>query len=162
MKLLLLSDSHGSVENMKKAVAIESPDMIFFMGDGQRDIRELMREHPQIPCHAVCGNCDYGSDFPQELLVTVNGVRILLCHGHCYGVKRSYDRLFRRGYMKRAKLLLSGHTHQAVIREKLGITLINPGSIGFYYEPTYAVAEVEQGVVTRREIRPLMSPVFEL
>lgn len=161
MKLLILSDSHGSAENMKKVIHIENPDAVFFLGDGQRDIQEVEQTFPSLRIHAVRGNCDYTSDRPDELLVTVDGLRVLLCHGHKYGVKHSYDRLIRRGYMKRARLILSGHTHEAVIREKLGITLINPGSIGFYYEPTYAVAYTEGAVITRREIRRLMSPEFE-
>ena len=58
-------------------------------------------------------------------------------------------------------MILSGHTHESVIKERSGITLINPGSIGYYYRPTYAVMWVEDGVLTRREIRELLSPVFE-
>lgn len=161
MKLLILSDSHGSVENMRKVVQIENPDVLFFLGDGQRDITSVMANFPDLPCHVVAGNCDYDSEYPEEAIVTVDGLRVLMTHGHKYGVKSGFDRLFRRGYMKRCKLLLCGHTHESVIREKLGMTLINPGSIGYYFEPSYAVVHVEQGVITRRVHRQLMSPVFE-
>ena len=161
MKLLILSDSHGSAENMRKVILIENPDQICFLGDGQRDIDAMQKAFPGLPFHIVAGNCDYTSDCPDEVIFTAGGVRVLMTHGHKFGVKSSYERLFRRGYMKRCKLLLSGHTHEAVIREKLGITLINPGSVGFYYDPTYAVAYIEDGVITRRCIRRLESPVYE-
>ncbi len=161
MKLLILSDSHGSAENMRRVVLIENPDMLLFLGDGQCDLQMILKEFPALECHAVRGNCDYASDLAEEALVEAQGVRIFMCHGHTYGVKHSYDRLLRRGYLKRAKLVLSGHTHTALIRERLGLTLINPGSVGYYYDPTYAVVWVEDASVVRQEIRHLQSPVFE-
>jgi putative phosphoesterase len=161
LKILVFSDSHGNVENMRKVMILENPQVVFFLGDGQRDIKALMKDYPDTPLYAVAGNCDYASEFPDELTLTLEGVKMVLAHGHTHGVKSGYERYLNYGFTKHAKLIFSGHTHRHEIREKRGITLINPGSIGFYYEPTYAVVKLENGVIMQREIRLLASPVFE-
>ncbi len=143
MRILVLADSHGAVENMVRAVEKELPDEIFHLGDVWRDAEKLQRLFPDIPLFQVPGNCDYRPDAPKELLVGVEELRVLLCHGHTYGVKSS---LLAAGYAAEEQNLdvfLFGHTHRPLV-DKRGKTLfVNPGAIGDYRSPTYAVLTAE-------------------
>ena len=49
MKYLVLSDSHGNVDNMARAVEREKPDGIIHLGDGWRDAEELHELFPRLP-----------------------------------------------------------------------------------------------------------------
>ena len=55
----------------------------------------------------------------------------------------------------------SGHTHDACIWEDRGVTILNPGSVGSYYAPTYGVVEAEDGLIRRMVIRKVEHPVYE-
>ena len=143
MKILIFSDSHGDTSHMRTAVEKEKPDYVFHLGDHDWDAAELEREDPTLPIAAVCGNCDgWDSESPKARLITLNGLRIFLCHGHTYGVKGS---LLRASYAARelqADILLYGHTHEAHQEtDRTGLTLFNPGSCG-YGDPTCGVLTV--------------------
>ena len=58
MKILVLSDSHGTMSSMERALERERPDCVLHLGDHLRDARSLARRHPQTPVYAVPGNCD--------------------------------------------------------------------------------------------------------
>ena len=90
MKVLVLSDSHGNIFNMIQAVEREAPRMVFHLGDCWRDGERLRDRFPELPFEQVYGNCDYfrGSREAEKLLY-LEDKRVLLCHGHTYGVKQS-------------------------------------------------------------------------
>lgn len=46
MKYLVLSDSHGNVDNMVRAVELVKPHGIIHLGDGWRDAEELRELFP--------------------------------------------------------------------------------------------------------------------
>ena len=89
MKILVLSDSHGNVNNMAQAVEHESPHMILHLGDCWRDAERLHARFPEIPLHQVPGNCDFQPAEPLEQILFLDDLRVLICHGHTYGVKQS-------------------------------------------------------------------------
>ena len=60
MKYLVLSDSHGNVDNMVRAVELVKPQGIIHLGDGWRDVEELRELFPSLPLEQVPGNCDFG------------------------------------------------------------------------------------------------------
>ena len=147
MTLLVLSDSHGRPDLIEEAIRRVRPDGILFAGDGLRDLSRV-----EIPCPlwAVAGNCDWlttpliinGGVFePQtEELVTVEGIRILLTHGHRYGVKSGPTAAAYRAKELGADMLVYGHTHVPVEyrlppaegsdESSKPLILFNPGSIG--------------------------------
>ncbi len=130
MKILVLSDSHGNIGNMVQAVERESPQMIFHLGDCWRDGQRLHERYPDIGFFQVPGNCDYRSSEQPELLLFLENRRVLLCHGHTYGVKQSLIGAGLAAEEQDLDLFLFGHTHKPLV-DKRGKTLfLNPGSIG--------------------------------
>ena len=147
MKILVLSDSHGNVEHMARAVEREQPRLILHLGDCSRDADKLHARFPDTPLAQVPGNCDYRSTEPPERLLLIEDKRIMICHGHTFGVKQS---LLQAGYAAEEEnldLFLFGHTHRPLV-DKRGKTLfVNPGSIGDYFHPFYAVVTIENDKV---------------
>ena len=146
MKLLVLSDSHGNVDNMLRAVELTAPDRIVHLGDGWRDAEELHARYPALPLERVPGNCDYGCrDEAQERILLLGGKRILLCHGHTLRVKSGLLTAYYTAQERQVDALLFGHTHEPYIDERGGTIFLNPGSIGAHYRPTYATLELRDG-----------------
>ncbi|MBO5976692.1 MAG: YfcE family phosphodiesterase [Oscillospiraceae bacterium] len=141
MKILVMSDSHGSEENMLRAVEQSSPNLIIHLGDCVRDTECLEQSYPSIPLWRVRGNCDFDFVTPESGLEEVDGVRIFFAHGHRHGVKMNMDSFCNSVCFSGAKLGLFGHTHRAVWHQIAGIEILNPGSIGDHRNPTYAIIE---------------------
>lgn len=146
MEFLILSDSHGCVENLQAVEArqIKRPDAIFFLGDGARDIAYLSTQ--SIPLLAVRGNCDWTtSELAQktERLLHFEDHSILMTHGHEWGVGAGIDALAKHAAELGADIVLFGHTHKPFLQTlpagvELGeitltrpMYLFNPGSISY-------------------------------
>lgn len=148
MTLLILSDSHGRHDAVAEAIRRVRPDGILFAGDGLRDLTYI-----DLPCPlwAVRGNCDW-STVPllvggqtvvptEEELITLDGRRILLMHGHRYEVKGGLGLAIARATQRKADALIIGHTHKPLELHlspgrddpygvPMPLTVFNPGSIG--------------------------------
>jgi len=144
MKILVLSDSHHDLTYMRKAVALERPNLIFHLGDHIRDAEDLSMEFQTIPIHRVTGNCDYAPYAKDRIVEEQEGVRFFLTHGHRFGVKSSLLSLAYAAQEAGAQVAVFGHTHHAVCETYGDITLLNPGSCGGY-RPTYGVITVKNG-----------------
>ena len=146
--LLVLSDSHGHPDRVAEAIRRVRPDGILFAGDGLRDLT-----YCDLPCPlwAARGNCDWGCSSlitggqvvepEDELLFTLEGVRIFLTHGHHYGVKSGLGGVIAHGVTQRADVVIFGHTHLPLelhlspdrpgdFGVSAPLTVFNPGSIG--------------------------------
>ena len=144
MKILVLSDSHGNISNMLRAVERESPRMILHLGDCWRDGERLHDDCPGIEFHQVPGNCDFRPAEESERLLFIGDKRFLICHGHTYGVKQS---LISAGYAAEEQNLdcfLFGHTHNPLVDMRGKTLFLNPGSIGDYRRPTYGVITMDR------------------
>ena len=153
MDILVLSDSHGSIAPMIRAVEGVHPHMIFHLGDCWRDGEQLRSRFPDIPLEQVPGNCDFRPGEPAERLLVLEGKRILLCHGHTYGVKTS---LLAAGFAaeeQQLDLFLFGHTHRPLVDRRGRTLFVNPGSIGDPLRPTYAVVTIQSGRLDGRTVR---------
>ena len=145
MELLIVSDSHGRVENIQSALErqVKAPDAILFLGDGARDFDRFFVF--DTPIWAVRGNCDWSSsDYADktERLLHLEGHTLLLTHGHEWGVKGGLGALIAHAVDVGADIVLFGHTHKPTLQtiaagERIGKTtlsrpmyLFNPGSIG--------------------------------
>ena len=150
MKILVLSDSHGSISPMEEAVLRAEPHLILHLGDCWRDGERLHDRFPAIPFEQVPGNCDFRPDQPTEKLLFEGDKRILMCHGHTYGVKQT---LLNAGYAAEEQnldLFLFGHTHRPLVDMRGKTLFLNPGSIGDRLQPTYGVVTIESGKLNAR------------
>lgn len=150
MKILVLSDSHGNVRDMIAAVEREQPRMILHLGDCWRDGERLREEFPDIPLYQVPGNCDFRPGEETEKVLFVEDFRILICHGHTYGVKTS---LLQAGFAaeeKNVDAFLFGHTHKPLVDRRGKTLFMNPGTLKSGYRPTYGVLTAEDGKIDGR------------
>ncbi len=153
MKCIILSDSHRSEENIRRALA-KNPDAdtVFFLGDGIGGVEEFAeRRDKQWVC--VLGNCDRptvidGSFVKKVESVTLFGKKIVLTHGDLYGAKYGSGGLLALAKEEGAVAVLYGHTH--VAKEEyfsdLGVTLFNPGSLeaGWGTSPSFGLLTVSE------------------
>lgn len=143
MKVCVCSDSHGNAANMDKMLLRETPAVLLFLGDGLRDLRGLTL--PQgCRVHAVSGNCDFGASEPELRLLSLEGVRILMMHGHRAAVKASLFRLDLLAQENRADIALYGHTHRQNAQWSEQRLLLCPGSVGSAL-CSYALLDVQGG-----------------
>ena len=88
MRLLVLSDSHGRPSHLLATVEAEpKADLLYFLGDGERDLEMARLCKPDLNLIAVRGNCDCGSDLPARDVRTAGGIRVLATHGYAERVK---------------------------------------------------------------------------
>ncbi len=161
MKLFFISDIHGSLHYLNKALEQyekEAADYIIILGDelyhgarnplpegyNPKEVAVLLNSYAD-KIIAVRGNCD--SEIDQMVLefpvmsdystILYEGRRIFLSHGHIYGP----DHL---PILSSGDLFVYGHTHIPVAEKKEDIYVINPGSISMPKENnpnTYGVLE---------------------
>ncbi len=133
-KLLIVSDSHGNMSNIKTAIEKEFPfDILVHCGDIEGSLSGIC-ENYQFDVIAVKGNCDF-APLPKEELFKAWVYNVWVTHGDDYNVKYDMD---LQGMKKAAKsrmadIVLFGHSHHAevIVDKSCGITLINPGSIAY-------------------------------
>ncbi len=131
MRILVLSDTHRSLNRALLLMneLIYEIDYVFHLGDNTEDA-EFLREHYNTPVVCVSGNCDSDCSIKDEELITLGNKKILLTHGHKYGVKYdSTDRLVYRALEVGADICLFGHTHIPFLGVIRGIVVMNPGSL---------------------------------
>lgn len=161
MKLFVISDIHGSVYYLEKAMKRleeESADKILILGDilyhGARNplpkdynpkgVIEILNNHKE-KIIAVRGNCDSEVDemvleFPIMSTysnIIYNDKRLFLTHGHIYNEENMVS-------LNKGDVFLYGHTHIPRLEKKDEIYYINPGSITLPKEKnphTYGVLE---------------------
>ena len=149
MKFIVFSDSHGVSANMIRAVQLEKPDLCFYLGDGENDLRLLRKRFPHLAVNAVRGNCDMFSTSPKALICAAGGLKIFLTHGHLYGVKHDpvLRELCEAALEADADVVLFGHTHEPFRDHTMGMHVLNPGSIGPTTRPSYGLIRVDGGSV---------------
>lgn len=157
MKVLIVSDTHGRDEKLEKAVLAEAPfDYLIHCGDveGREFFIEALAE---CPCTIVAGNNDFFSDLPREEELELAGIRMLVTHGHYYGVSMDLYGLVDEAKSRGCQVVLFGHTHRPVAEEKGGVLVINPGSLSYPRQegrkPSYAVMELRAGKKPEVELR---------
>lgn len=135
--LVVFSDTHGKRSAIGRLSHLFGEnDFLVHLGDGAADMRDTRVQYPE-KCVVLRGNCDMGGLGEEERVLEVEGVKILCCHGHKYGVKSSLTRLWLRAKELGCTVALYGHTHRAAVDEQEGVLCVNPGALGAYLEPSY-------------------------
>ena len=137
MKILIISDTHGTLSGAEQSIRKEPPDHVIHLGDCIRDAEDLSNLFPVLPICKVPGNNDWFSDEAKEKILLLGGVRFFLCHGHTTGVKNGTDVQWEKAHQGKCAVSLFGHTHRPFLEEQDGILLLNPGSVT--YSGTYAL-----------------------
>jgi len=156
MRYLVVSDTHGNLQDLRNAVDRHGPfDGLIHLGDGVLDGCTVAEEFG-IPFHGVRGNTDFGSDFPDMSVAELDGRPYLLLHGfqlemnpyHPPAVWReTMAELARMAKKRKARGVFFGHTHQALLDMAGGLLIMNPGDQyqGASVPPSFAVLETRDG-----------------
>ncbi len=125
-KIAIISDSHGSVENIALfEKRLKGVDALWHLGDHAEDAEQLAA---RLNCGfvAVRGNCDPFSDAPLTYTVSWHGKRFLLLHGHTVSGRLH---LLYAAKDANADAVLFGHSHVPSIETVEDVLLLNPGSL---------------------------------
>lgn len=169
IRIGVISDTHGSIGALRACLSHAGEvDGWFHLGDYASDAKRL-GELTVKPVYSVLGNCDSFSFiepeenvFPMrqktvasERVVTVDGVRIFLCHGHRYDVDFDTYRLSCRAEELNCAAALYGHTHRGELSAFGRVLTLNPGSPSRPRggsKQSFAILEIEGGDVNARII----------
>ncbi len=163
LNLLILSDSHGRMDALAEAIRRVCPNGILFAGDGLADFSSLPLS---CPLWAVRGNCDsvfrplirngVVENIPEEELISLGSLRILLMHGHRFGVKGGLGAAVAYAAKRDADILIFGHTHaplelhvpldNTTLPLSRPLTAFNPGSIGDRRTPSFGTLTIRNGI----------------
>ncbi|MFI3229811.1 MAG: phosphodiesterase [Bacillota bacterium] len=150
MKVFFCSDIHGSLYYAKKAFEAfikEQADSMVILGDlyyhGPRnpfpkdynpmELSKLINDNKSF-ITIIKGNCDSEVDemitdipFNAELLLLINGKKVMCQHGHRYNIDNIPNG---------CDMLIYGHFHTGFITEKNGVIVANAGSTSLPKENT--------------------------
>ena len=148
MKILVVSDTHGNLKNIEFALKNFPHEKVFFLGDGYKDLKNFGDEE----IYAVKGNCDFFVTADEDEVLKIEGYKILLTHGHTYGVKYTLSALTEKAEKEKFDLVCFGHTHKFFNLEKNGVTYLNPGSLGAMCENSFAILNIEKNSIKITQI----------
>lgn len=138
MKVMCISDIHGSIENLERVIERfreENAEKLLILGDfssyyhssSDFEVAEILNNMAGSTI-AVKGNCDNSSidslfHFGLGYLKTIdiNGIKVTLTHGHIYNRNNLPENC--------GDIFLSGHTHVGMIEKIEDKIIANPGSI---------------------------------
>jgi len=147
MKVLIVSDTHGNLENLERVRELESGiEQVYHLGDIGGQEEEVRR---MFPCSVgiLRGNNDFDFTLPEDMNDFIGGHKIFLCHGHRYACSFGLRQLCLEAVRRKAEIVLYGHTHYATIDWREDILFINPGSLTRPRQtgrrPSYAILELD-------------------
>lgn len=136
MRIIVMSDSHGSSEAVMKIVEknIYTADMFIHLGDGENDTWRALQKYPQIKMMQIRGNCDQSNTLPDKRIIETipdldnKPIKLLAVHGHLLDIKKGTDELLKAARENECRIALFGHTHRRYEACTSGIWVLNPGS----------------------------------
>lgn len=156
-KILLLSDTHGHIDE-RMLLHAEEADEIWHAGDiGNEKVADLLES--KAPLKAVWGNIDGDKiriRFKEHLSFECEGMRILMIH--IAGQMGKYNRETRDLIIQyRPDVLVCGHSHILKIARKEGEKMlhINPGAAGisgFHNVRTMVRFNIDAKQITTMEV----------
>ncbi|MBA4370479.1 MAG: hypothetical protein C0418_02740 [Coriobacteriaceae bacterium] len=121
LRIGVVSDTHGLLPPAALA-AFEGVDLVLHAGDvGEESVIEELSA--VAPVTAVAGNMDcapLAHALPAAATVDIGVCRALVVHQRGHAPRPLPDGV---------RLVVTGHTHRAVVRESDGVLFVNPGSV---------------------------------
>lgn len=153
MKIGVMSDTHGHLDAMKKAVARmineHHVDMLIHLGDDSSDVEALSSIPVEIIwVPGIYENRYKDKSIPNRLIKEIEDVPFLLSHTPTkdpHDLENDIDptEAICDGDVK---VMLHGHSHKWKIGEERGVIIINPGHLRTNDErggePTFAILDV--------------------
>ena len=154
MRIIVISDTHGDYRALEKIIERNlGADRFIHLGDGERELNEIVVRYPQLDILHVAGNCDFASLSPTVLVFGAGEYKILAVHGHNQGVKGSLASLTSLALRNGADIVLFGHTHARAQSYEDGMHFLNPGSAAVPRDgkrPSYGFIDITKaGIVTQ-------------
>lgn len=148
MKILIVSDTHRSNDNLKKVIKkVGSVAMVIHCGDTEGTEHETV-ELVGCPVKIVAGNNDFFCDLPRELEFMIGKYKVWLTHGHNYMVSMGNTVIKREARMRDVDIVLYGHTHKPVVEIDNNLFAVNPGSLTYPRQdggrPSYCIMEIDR------------------
>ncbi len=149
MKILIVSDTHGRLDNLKEAIEkVQDFDHLIHCGDVEGQ-EETVEDLAGVPCTIVRGNNDWDTDLPNNRVVDFGPYRLFVTHGHRYGVSYGTEELKEEAKARGCNVAVFGHIHKPLTDERdPEVTVINPGSLTFPRQgnrlPSYVVMEITE------------------
>lgn len=162
MKVLIVSDTHGRRGELEEIIELEKPfQFLIHCGDVEGD-EEYIRQTAGCDCAFVKGNNDFFSDLSGNECFILEGLKVMVTHGHMYGVSLNTAMLEEEARSRGVQIVMFGHTHRPYLEEKDGLILMNPGSVSYPRQrgrqPGYAVMEIrknQQPKITQKYLEKL-------
>ncbi|MDO4313432.1 MAG: metallophosphoesterase [Eubacteriales bacterium] len=159
MKVLIISDTHRSLKNLKIVLEREGTvDMLIHLGDVERQMADI-RQMVDCPIHMIAGNNDFLSGLPSEEEFEIGRYKVFITHGHSYLVNITEERLQDVARMLGADIVMYGHTHMPAITVEEDLITMNPGSLTYPRQsgrkPSYIVMTLDDAGEAAFEIRYL-------
>ena len=162
MKILIVSDTHRRDGNLREIIEKQSPfDMLIHLGDteGSEAYFKEWVNNDNCVIRVVRGNNDFFSDLPREEEIDIDGNKVLVTHGHYYGVSMDISGVAEEAKSRDCDAVFFGHTHKPVIEEIDGVLAINPGSLSYPRQhgrkPSYVLLETDKDRKMSAEIKYL-------
>ncbi|WP_033827608.1 phosphodiesterase [Bacillus andreraoultii] len=169
MKLGFISDTHGGYDNTVQALEyLKDCEQIIHVGDvlyhGPRNdipatydpkkLTELLQGREDIVY--VRGNCDADVDemvlehdlSQKSRVIDFDHVRFYIIHGY----EETEEERIAQAKELGCRVVVSGHTHVKVLKERDGIILLNPGSTTIPKDRTSSFAVYENGKIELRHL----------
>ena len=153
MKIVVVSDSHRRYQ-LLEVIKDENLDADLFIHCGDFESSGGLPEGFIV----VSGNNDYSRDIPEERVLNIDGIKILVTHSHQYYYNRRLAGLWEKARKLHCQIVCFGHTHTPYIDKREGIWLVNPGSLLYNRDGSklqYVVIIIKTGVIESIKEVPL-------
>ena len=149
MRVIVISDTHRDFRTLRRIVEKHREEAALFLhlGDGEREVDEILALYPDLPIEMVRGNCDFASMLPDTKAVFAGNVKIFMTHGHTLGVKGSLSHLVSAPRENGGRLAPSRHTPKGEPHYDEGLSVITPGSPAAPRDgrASYGVIDITEG-----------------